>query len=688
MEKVKKTKIIGVDTGGTFTDRVSVDLKNKKRFIRKVLSKPDDPSIAFMNSLEDQDLNEIIRLSHGTTHATNTIITKTGAITGVITTMGFRDTIEIMRGNRPYDNVYNLQWRKGKHLVPRYLRVEVNERLDYKGDEIEPLNEKEVIKAAKFLVDKEVNSIAICFIFSYMNPSHENRAAELIKKKFPDVFVSTSSSILPEWREYERFSTTVCDAYVKPKISSYFLNIEKKVEGKSYFGNVLIMKNNGGVMSSKMARETPIETCLSGPAAGVVGGKYFAERAGFGNVITTDMGGTSFDVSLIYNGEYSFTTETEIAEGIPIKAPMVDIRTIGAGGGSIGWVDSGGALRVGPQSASADPGPVCYGTGGIEPTITDANLILGRLNPDYFIGGEKVLDKELSKKAILKLSKELNLDVIEVSKGIITASTANMVNEIRTITTENGYDPRDFILLSAGGAGPLQGVQIAKELKIKKVIVPPFPGIMSAIGLLLSDLKFDSVKTYHVLLSKNEMIKIRDISKNMIIEGISLLKSEGFEGEPICIISLDMRYLGQNYEINLQVENDKFNYSDICDRFDEEHKRLYGVSLPGIPREILRIRTSVLGIIGNKFEILDAVIVPNNVSKKGGHKEIYKCKRSVYTDEEEKPLECLIFERDDLYPGFKVSGPIIIEEIDSTIFVPPYCEAEVDNYMNIIININ
>lgn len=688
MIDAEKTKISGVDIGGTFTDMITVDLKSKKKFIRKVPSTPSDPSIAFMNSLEIQDLSEIQRIIHGTTHATNTIITKRGAIVGIITTKGFRDVIEIMRGNRPYDNVYNLQWKKSKHLVPRYLRVEVKERIDYKGDEVEPLDENSVIKAAKFIINHGVTSIAVCFIFSYMNPSHEERVVKLIKQKFPNIFISASANTLPEWREYERFSTTVCDAYVKPIINQYFSNIEKKLKKKSYFSDLLIMKNNGGVMSSKIACQHPIETCLSGPAAGVVGGKYFGIKAGFKNMITTDMGGTSFDVGLIHSGDYGYTTETEIAEGIPIKVPMIDIRTIGAGGGSIAWIDSGGALRVGPQSSGAEPGPACYNTGGTESTVTDANLVLGRLNPKYFLGGERILSKKLAKAVISILSKKLGINYIETAIGIITTTVANMVQEIRSITTENGYDPRDFALMAAGGAGPLHGALIARELKIKNVIIPPFPGLMSAAGLLLSDLKFDSVKTYHVLLDPHEIKKISIILNKMIDENISLLRSEGFKGKPICITLLDMRYLGQNYEINLVINNDKFEFTDVCKRFDKEHKRLYGITLPGIPREVLRIRTSVIGVIGDKSEILDSFIVKNGIYNKGKKPlEICKEKRSIYEDSIKKPVECLIFERDTLSPGFELEGPAIIEELDSTIYIPSKTQMRVDDFSNIILNV-
>ncbi len=686
MADAEKTRIAGVDIGGTFTDMITIDLNSKKKFIKKVPSTPSDPSIAFMNSLEIQDLSTIKRIIHGTTHATNTIITRMGATVGVITTRGFRDVIEIMRCNRPYDNVYNLQWVKNKHLVPRYLRVEVEERIDYKGDEIEPLDEDGVINATEFIVNHGVTSIAICFLFSYMNPSHEERAQELIKRKFPNIFISTSANIVPEWREYERFSTTVCDAYVKPRISQYTSNIERKLKEKSYFSDLLIMKSNGGVMSSKIACKYPISTCLSGPAAGVVGGKYFAIKAGFKNLITTDMGGTSFDVGLIHGGDYGYTTETEITEGIPIKVPMIDIRTIGAGGGSIAWIDSGGALRVGPKSAGAEPGPACYDTGGTQPTVTDANLVLGRLNPKYFLGGERILNKKLAENVISNLSKKLGINYIETANGIITKTVANMVQEIRSITTENGYDPRDFALMAAGGAGPLHGALISRELKIKNVLIPPFPGLMSAIGLLLSDLKFDSVKTYHVLFDPHEIGEISIILNEMLDENIGLLRSEGFKDKPICITSLDMRYLGQNYEINLVINKDRFEFNDVCQSFDKEHKRLYGITLPGIPREVLRLRTSVIGIIGDKFEVLDSLAVRDGMTDRGKKpSEICKEKRLIYEDSTQEPVECLIFERNTLFSGFKLEGPAIIEELDSTIYVPSKSEMRVDDFGNIIL---
>ena len=686
MIREESRRVIGIDTGGTFTDVVSVDLGNKDSFIKKVSSTPEDPSIALMNGIEEINFKEIKRLIHGTTHATNTIITKTGAVTGMITTKGFRDVLEIMRGNRPVNNAYNLQREKDKHLIPRFLRVEVKERVDYLGNVIEPLCEEDVIKATEFLIKHGVTSIAICFIFSYMNPSHEKKAAEIINNNFEDLFVSTSASILPEWREYERFSTTVCDAYVKPKIDRYFSNILKKLNKKSYFGDFLIMKNNGGAMSSKMAARYPVETCLSGPAAGVVAAKYFGMQKGLKNIISLDMGGTSLDAGLIYNNDFIYTTETEITPGIPIKAAMVDIRTIGAGGGSIAKLDSGGVLKVGPQSAGANPGPACYGLGGKEPTITDANIVLGRLNPEYFLGGEMILKKRLAEEAILPLSKAIKKDLINLSKGIITTSVSNMVNEVRSMTTENGFDPREFVLLIAGGAGPLHGVQIAKELKIKKVMVPYYPGLMSAMGLLLSDLKFDNVKTYHSVIDFEEIKKIKNVSKKMLEEGIELIKLEGFKEEVISQISLDMRYLGQNYEINIPIISNKFSYIDICKWFEAEHKRLYGINLPELPIEVLRIRTSIIGVISNKIDIIDSIIFKNTDNSKNINK--ISSERLVYFDEFEKAINTKIYNRNNLTVKDILEGPTIIEEIDSTTFIPPKCKAIVDEYMNIIIDVN
>lgn len=687
MKERNRNRIIGIDVGGTFTDIFSIDLNNKERLIKKISSTPEDPSIAIMNGLQNIDLTRIIRLIHGTTHATNTIITRSGAITGMITTKGFRDVLEIMRGNRPYNNVYNLQRLKSKHLIPRFLRVEVRERIDSCGNVILPLNEEDVVRAANFLISHGVISIAICFIFSFMNPEHENKALKIINKNFPELFVSTSSSILSEWREYERFSTTVCDAYVKPKMNKYLLNIEKKLNAKLYYGDFLIMKNNGGITKARMAANSPVETCLSGPVAGVVAGKYFGEYLGLKNIISTDMGGTSFDVSLIYNGDFINTTEAEIVEGIPIKTAMIDVRTIGAGGGSIAWVDAGEALRVGPQSAGANPGPACYSLGGNQPTITDANLLLNRLNPNYFLGGSKILNKKLAEKAISLLGQKLNIDTISLSKGILTASIANMENEIRSITTENGYDPRDFVLLSAGGAGPLHGVQIARRLNIKKVLIPSYPGLMSAIGLLLSDLKFDSVKTYYTVINFEEIKKLKYMAENMIEEGLKLLKIEEFKVKIICLISLDMRYQGQNYEINIPINKNEFDFQKICRKFDKEHNRIYGFSLRDLPREVLRIRTMIIGNIGKKEDIFNS-ITSSNIKKNNKNTIEIKEKRMVYFDEYKESIETKIYDRNTLSINDHIEGPCIIEEMDSTIFVPPYCIVEIDNKMNILITLN
>lgn len=680
------TLVAGIDVGGTFTDTTIVDLQNKSVYLNKVPSTPRDPSKAFMNGLKKikQDFRRIKRIIHGTTHATNTIIQRRGAVAGLITTKGFRDILEIRRGNRPRGHAFDLQWTKQDPLIPRYLRIGVPERIASEGNIFSELEEESLLRAVGFLIEHGVTSVAISFLFSYINPIHEREAKKIIEQKFPQLYTSISSDILPEWREYERCCATVADAYVKPVMRQYISHLEQKLKNNGYSRRFFIMNSNGGIMTSNITKEQPIQTFLSGPVAGVVAANFIGKQAGFDNLISIDMGGTSFDTSLIRKGEFVYTTESEIEEGVPIKISMLDMRTIGAGGGSIAWIDSGGVLKVGPQSAGADPGPVCYGTDGKEPTVTDANLILGRLNPNYFLGGEQKLQEGLAKEAIQeKIADSLNVSWVEAAQGIIRVVVANMAQNIRIITTERGLDPREFALVAFGGAGPLHAALIGRELGIHYVIVPPYPGLTSAAGLLLCDLKFDTVRSLFCCIERDGTELIAQFLSEMLEQEIKLLEDEGYRNEPTCLTSLDMRYSGQNYEISIPVNKDNLSVEDIAKRFDEKHKYLYGFYLSNVPHEVLRVRTSVIGQVLDKDDILNAFSVNEKAKSFSEPVEV----RKVWEDSNQLK-DYKIYKRANISKQIDIKGPAIIEQMDSTVYIPSWSQAMIDSLGNIIISIN
>jgi len=677
--------VVGVDVGGTFTDTIAVDTENKRVYLNKVSSTPSDPSNAFMNGLKKigEPLGKIKRIIHGTTHATNTIIERKGAVTGLITTKGFRDILEIRRGNRPRGHAFDLQWTKQDPLIPRYLRIGVPERIASEGSIFRELEEESLLRAVEFLIKHGVTSLAISFLFSYINPIHERKAKKIIGQKFPQLYTSISSGILPEWREYERGCATAADAYVKPVMTQYVGHLEQKLKNNGYSRQFFIMNSNGGIMTSNITKEQPIQTFLSGPVAGVVAANFIGKEADFDNLISIDMGGTSFDTSLTRKGEFVYTTESEIEEGVPIKISMLDIRTIGAGGGSIAWIDSGGLLKVGPQSAGTDPGPVCYGTGGKEPTVTDANLILGRLNRNYFLGGEQKLQEGLAKEVIQeKIANSLNVSWVEAAQGIIRVVVANMARNIRVISTERGLDPREFALVAFGGAGPLHAALIARELGIHHVIVPPYPGLTSAVGLLLCDLKFDTVRSLFCCIERDGTELIARFLSEMLEQEIKLLEDEGYRNQPICLTSLDMRYSGQNYEINIPVNKDNLSVEDIAKRFDERHKYLYGFYLSNVPHEVLRVRTSVIGQVSDKDDILNAFSVNEKVKSFSERVEV----RKVWEDSNQ-PKDYKIYKRANMSKHIDIKGPAIIEQMDSTIYIPSWAEAVIDSFGNIVISI-
>ena len=668
---------IGIDVGGTFTDFLLTSEKEHAE-IYKVLSTVDDPSIGLMNGLAEMaqakklPLQEFIKkvttIVHGTTVTTNAVLTRKGAKTGLLTTKGLRDALEMRRGIR--EEQYNNRYTNVKPLVPRYLRFPIEERLDYKGDVVTPLQESDILDAAGLFKKEDVEAIAICFMNSFANNGHERKAAEIIKNLFPEAYLTTSSVFLPSIRFYDRLSTAVLNSYVGPILRNYLQSLIKKMEGVGFEGVLLIMQSNGGVVSPHIAIENAAVTLLSGPAAGPVAGIEYTSIQGYTDCLTIDMGGTSFDAALIKDKTPLVTTEGEI-ERLRIALPMLGIVTIGAGGGSIGWVDEGGLLRMGPQSAGSNPGPACYGLGGELPTCTDSDLVLGYLDKDFFAGGKIPLDYNRAKKAIEeKIAGPLGLDVFEAAAGMYRVINVNMATGVREVSVKRGHDPREFPLVVAGGAGPVHACKIARELEIPVMVIPKESSIFCAAGMLMSDLKHNFVKTYTTLLTKIDTIKFMSLFREMEEEASRLLKSELIPEDSIDhVFSLDMRYVKQYHEVNVKITREEIKDENIelaAQKFHPEHNRLYGYSLEeeGTPVELINLRLLSVGKTDKprfKQEEYDG----EDPTK------AFKRKRKIYLPIEKAFKEVPVYDGHRLRYGNKVEGPAIIEQINTTTLVTP-----------------
>jgi N-methylhydantoinase A len=657
---------IGVDVGGTFTDTVLID-ENGNIAVSKVPTTPKNHSVGSIRGIKRTLAcrgGVIDSIIHGTTTCTNAIIQRKGGRCALITNAGFRDVLEIGRQNRP--SLYDLFADRPEPLVPRELRIGVKGRANHRGNIIDDVDEDEIREIARQLKDG-VDVIAVCMLHSYANPEQERRIKDILEEEC-DMPVCISSEVLPAFREYERMNTTVLNAYLMPVMDAYLKDLETRLIHVGMKKSPMMMRSDGGIMNIGNAKQTPVHTVLSGPAGGVAAGELIGSLTGYDDLITIDMGGTSSDISLISNGKARLTTEREVA-GIPISVPMIDIETIGAGGGSITWVDEGGALRVGPLSAEAIPGPACYGLGGTEPTVTDADIVFGRLNPNFFLGGEMKIEPELAERSMRSICDLLNMDVIGVALGIIEISNAKMIGEIRAVSIKRGYDPRDFVLLAFGGAGPLHAVDLARELGVQTVIVPPMPGLLSAFGMLASDVKHDFVLT-HVCEPGEDLDPIFDDLESKAYEQ---LHSEGFSDRDISITRwVDMRYVGQAYELRIPAGT----ASGMVEVFRREHERVYGHADPEAPVELVNLR--VLGI-GRTPSIEPKLIRTDEMPC-----DAIKYTREVYFD---RWMNVPFFDRSKLYAGNVVEGPAVIEEIDSTILIHPGMNGRVDRYGNVIIDV-
>ncbi|RLJ70098.1 N-methylhydantoinase A [Hydrogenivirga caldilitoris] len=653
---------IGVDTGGTFTDFIF--FREGKFKVLKVSSTPKNPAEAVLIGLEEIG-GEGRRIVHGSTVATNALLERKGAKTALITNKGFEDVIEIGRQNR--ERLYDLHYRKPETLVPRELRFGVGGRINYRGEILEDLEEAEVRSIVEKLKSSGAESVAVCLLHSYTNPVHEMEVGRVIREEL-GIHVSLSHEILPEFREFERTSTTVVNAYVSPKMEGYISYLEKNLKEKD---SLNIMQSNGGIISSEVAKREAVRTVLSGPAGGVISALHIGKLTGFERLITFDMGGTSTDVSLIDKAP-TVTTETKI-NGLPVKVPMIDIHTIGAGGGSIAWIDEGGLLRVGPVSAGAEPGPVCYGRGGRDITVTDANLFLGRLVPDYFLGGRMKLHPERVNEPLRGLAGMLNTSPIELAHAIIEVANSNMERALRKVSVERGYNPENFSLVSFGGAGGLHAVFLAKLLGIPRVIVPPNPGIFSAMGMLLAD----SVKDYSLTVmlkgSETNYLSLEELFQPLIERAIEDMEKEGFTANDVLLDRyLDMRYTGQSYELTVPFSE---GYEET---FHREHRRFYGYSHDR-DTEIVNIRL--------RAQVSTPKPVIPSFEEKAPERNPEALLGSTNSFFEGNTVKTEVYKRESLRWGNRIFGPAIVVEYSSTTVLPPGSSAEVDKFGNLIVEL-
>jgi len=688
---------LAIDIGGTFTDATLIDEETGAVSIAKVLSTPVDPSLGFMAAAErilaesDVAAADVHFVVHATTVATNSIIEGTIARGGFVTTEGFRDLLEIQRQTRP--TLYDTRFEKTPPLVPRDRAFGVRERLGPGGEVLTPLDEPSVRDVAGALRDARVESVAVCLLHSYVDPTHERRVGEILAEELPGVPISLSSDVAPEFREYLRASTTVINAAIRPVVARYLENIERRLADAGVSAELLVMQSSGGVFGAGAAARKPVFMVESGPAAGVIASANLGSVIGSDDVISFDMGGTTAKVGLIQGGTPSVTKDYSVGahasagvgglslSGYPVRTPVIDLVEIGAGGGSIAWVDSGGMLRVGPRSAGADPGPVCYRQGGTEPTVTDANVVLGRLNPAYFLGGEIALDVEGARRAIAeRCAGPLGLDVVEAANGIVEIANAAMVNALHLISVQRGYDPRDFVLIGFGGAGPVHANAIQRECEVPTLVIPQAPGIFSATGLLGTDLKRDSSLT---LLRPLEDIDVEEIERafaGLEETGAAELAREGLPRERIAFVrQVDMRYVGQSFELTTPLAEGSFDAAQagaLRERFHAEHDRVYGFSAPSEAVELVSLRLTTVGRIEKlplrQLERFEGTPAP-------------KEHRQVFFAEADGFVECPIHDRYALGAGASFAGPAVVEELDSTVVVHPGFGVEVDDVGNLLI---
>tara|TARA_E500000331_G_scaffold93335_1_gene89400 strand:- start:1382 stop:3439 length:2058 start_codon:yes stop_codon:yes gene_type:complete len=676
-----RTAIVGVDVGGTFTDIFWLDEATGQCRVAKVPSTPDDQSRGFIEGVlagaKKGGIPSLANVVHGTTVGTNALLERKGAKTGLITTTGFRDILEMRRRDRP--EIWGL---RGAYtpVIRRDLRLEVDERTLADGSVRKSVDVDDVSRAASHLLRAGAEALSIMFVNSYANPENERVAYEAAKAIWPNEHITVSSQILPELREFERASTTALNATLQPVVGRYLQNLETSLIDAGFEGDILIVQSNGGVMSVDTAREIPVRTALSGPAAGVIAAAHIADAAGFPNIVTCDMGGTSFDVALIADGESALTAQTSIDFGLVVRTPMIQITTIGAGGGSIAWVDRGGILQIGPESAGANPGPACYRLGSDRPTVTDANVLLGRINAERPIGGKiNALDIEAAAAAIrTNVGEPLGLDDFDAAEAIIRVANSRMAGAIRLVSIERGHDPRKFTAMSFGGGGALHAGALVNEVGLAGALVPRFPGVTSAIGCVIADMRHDFVQTLNTLLDDLNMSQLAAEIDRLGAEGRERLSSAGVALEETKeLVELDMLYVGQTHTVVTPVAAGTDNVDALREAFKTAYRREYGRVLDGIPCRVMNLRVSVIGHRPN-FDL--SVLAPSGeaslvASERPG--------RKVYV--QGAWYDAGVYDRLMLPVGTVISGPAMLEQPDATTFIDPGLAGRVDSYGNVIV---
>ena len=686
--------LIGADVGGTNTDIILANTDENKFSIHKVPTTSPDPTVGMIDGIGELcaqaglSLAQVDHIFHGTTVATNAALEHKGARTGMITTRGYRDILHIGRHQRPqnYSIMQDIPWQVKPFVHRRHRKVVTERLIPPLGDVLTPLDEEEAREQIRVLKSEGVESIAVCFLFSYLNPAHENRVRQLVEEEYPEAFVTTSADVSPQFREFERFTTTCLNAFLGPKVTAYIDELSNRLEEAGSTTELHIMTSNGGVTTPRAIAGKPANTLLSGPAAGVLGGEWVARQTKRENLITLDVGGTSADIGIITpRGIVEASARDTRIAGFPVMIPMIDVHTIGAGGGSIAYVDAGDAFRVGPRSAGSMPGPACYGNGGEEPTVTDANLVLGRLDKDHFLGGGMDIYPDLSFRVLESLMDRLGMDVYEAAEGVSTILASNMANAIRSRTIQRGHDPRRFVLAAFGGAGPLNAVEVARHLQIPEVIIPLYPGITSALGLLTTDLKYDFMLTEFMLSNEMRLEKLcRDIT-DLERAAHEQLHRDGLPDERIRFLrSLDLRYLGQGYELRITIPPgpvDEKTLQGIWTDFHQLHISEYGHHFPENPIEVVNLRVTGIGAMpplpqprfDNPYRDLDEA-------------RLKSAETYFRVDGSLKRLPTEFFERSRIPIGTAITGPAVIFQKDSTTVVPPGSRAVVDEFGNILIN--
>jgi len=679
---------LGIDIGGTFTDIVLLDEQQNRVLSYKEPTTPDNfmegalRGISGLLKRHHLATEDIGLVAHGATVATNAVIERTGPKIGLLTTKGFRDILEQGRGARPAELIYDIHRPRPDPLVARKYRIGITGRIDADGNELTPLSEREIVEALQFFRDEGIASIAVCFLFSYRNAAHEKQVKAIAAQVYPEAQIHLSSEIHPEIREFERLSITVLNAYVGPVVGAYLSGFENGLKSLGLKRGLYVMQSNGGLSTVQVASERPISTFFSGPAGGVIASKFIAAQLGIADVVMADMGGTSFEVAMIRGGEAQLTTEKEIG-GYPVNTTSLDINTLGAGGGSIAWIDLAGGLKVGPRSAGARPGPACYGLGGTEPTTTDANLLLGRLGVNSLLGGRFKMSPDLARAAIERIAKPLGMTVETAAQGILTILNAKMSSAIGALTVKRGFDVREFAIIVYGGAGPLHGVDLASELRIPWIIVPPDPGTTSALGLTLPDVAHDYIRTYLSDLRGVDPVEIEKAFAELEANGRRDVTTAQSDIQGLTFRrSMDLKYANQTFTLTVELDDPTFTGgtpSTVRESFHRLHESIYGLRFAEELIEIVNLRVSVVGKL--KELLIDKAAVESRKAEDGikGRRDTY------FFGAKNGFVDCPVYDYQRLGVGTVVVGPAIIEQENSTIVVPPAYRAKLDAYHNLII---